>query len=186
MVASSHCRASMVLGVESGSGCLPSQEEMSTKHDIVASGRDISCSGWHFIGGGWVGRYNLLHPFLARNQRLPTKSFLLGILQREGGFWFFLGEGVSEPLYFSLGDLKANVKVSRKLPVPLPWQMRVLLTKGELPKSKLFLGDIRSPCFGRYVSMESKQWLLCPFYRRGTLHQPFPEGLTIHGALISG
>lgn len=45
MVASSHYRASLVLGVESGSGCLPCQEEMGSKHDIVASGRDISFSG---------------------------------------------------------------------------------------------------------------------------------------------
>lgn len=158
MVASSHCRASPVLGVESGSGCLPSQEEMGTKHDIVASGRDISFSGWHFIGGDWVGRYNLLHPFLASNQRLPTKSFPVGMLQSKGGFWFFLGEGVSVPLCFSLGDLKANVKVSRKLPAHLPWQIEVLLIKSKLPKSELFLGDIRSPCFTRCVSIESKQW----------------------------
>lgn len=120
MVASSHRRASLVLGVESGPGCLPCQEEMGSKHDIVASGREISFSGWHFTGGGWVSRYNALHPFLAHNQRLPTKSCLVGILQREGGFWFFLGEGVSVPLHFSLGDLKANVKVSRELPVHLP------------------------------------------------------------------
>lgn len=148
-VASSHWRVSLVLRVESGSGCLPSQEEMGTKHDIVASGRDISFSGWHFIGGGWVSRYNLLHPFLAHNQKLPTKSFLLGILQREGGSWFFLGEGVSEPLCFSLGDLVANAKVFRELPAHLLWQVQVLLIKGKLPKSELLLGDVRTPCFSR-------------------------------------